>query len=96
LVVGLSGHLPKFFREFLLQGDPDRIRVKAYAVQLFGDPLHIVGMRVADADHGMASIHIQVLPVLVIPHVRPPGPNDRDVIDGIYVEEFHAFAVLRG
>ena len=43
----------------------------------------------ADADHGMTSIEVEVLLAIFIPYVRALSFHDVDVVDGVNVEEVH-------
>jgi hypothetical protein len=64
----------------------DGIGIESHLVQLLGYPLHISGVGMADADHRVTAIHVQILLSFVIPHVRALGFYDGDVIDRVNVE----------
>jgi hypothetical protein len=62
-----------------LQGVDDGIAVESQLVDLLGDGLDVVRMRVADADDGMSAIEIEVLLPFVVVDVAALAFNDINV-----------------
>src|SRR5580692_9220605 len=85
LVVGTPRNLTQFRRQFLLQRDADRIGIEPNLVQLLGDTLYIMRMRMTDGDHSMTAIKIQVLLSLLIPYIGTLGFDDRNVVDRVNI-----------
>ena len=56
---------------------------------LLADHLHIMRMRVADGDDCMATIQVEILRIVLVPHVAAFSFDDVDVKEGVYVEKFH-------
>src|SRR5450432_566864 len=91
LVILFPGNLSQFIGELLLQRNPYRVGIKRYLVQLMRDPGNKMRVSMTDRNHGMAAIHVEVLPAPVVPEIRSLGACDRDIVYRIYVEEFHNF-----
>ena len=64
----------------------DRVGIESYLVELLRHFLDIVRMGVADADHGMSAIEVQVLLPHLIPHFTAFALDDVHVEERIYVE----------
>ena len=86
LIVRPAGYFPQLVRQLYLQRDMNAVGIEPHFVQLIGDALHIMRMRMTDRDHRMTPIKIQVLLTLLIPHIGPLCFHDGDVVDRINVK----------
>ena len=84
VVVAADGAQP--FGQFHLQPVNHRIAVESQLPQLFAHLLHIVRMRVTDADDGMPAIQVQILLSLIVPDLTALSPHDVYIEQGIYVK----------
>ena len=79
LVVVVARDFSQSLSQLLLQGVDDGIAVESQLVDLLGDGLDVVRMRVADADDGMSAIEIEVLLPFVVVDVAALAFNDINV-----------------
>ena len=78
-IVFVPGNLAQTLSNLLLQTVDDRVGIESQRVQLLGHHLHVVRMAVANGNHGMATIQIQVLRTLIVPYVAPFSLDDVNV-----------------
>ena len=90
-IVLIAADLADAARQLLLQGVAHAVGVEADLVQLLLQRFHIVGMGVADGNHGVAAVEVEIFLPLVVPDGAAFRLHRRDVEEGIYVEEFHIF-----
>ena len=86
LVVVVARHAAQPVGDLLLQAIDDTVGIEAQVAELALQHLHIMGMAVAYADDGMATIEVEVLLIVVVPNSRSFSLHDVDVEEGIYIE----------
>lgn len=94
LVIAFARQAAEFFGQLLLLRNDYGIGIKSDIFQLIGHHLHIMRMGVADRDHGVTAVHIEVFRPLVVPHVGAFGPHNVDIVQGIYIKHFHSTLFL--
>ena len=80
LIVFITAGLTQAVGKLLLQGIDDGVTIEAKLAKLCGHSLNIMGMAVAHAYHGMATVEVEVLTAIGVPHAASLA-----VVDG-YVE----------
>ena len=80
LIVFITAGLTQAVGKLLLQGIDDGVAIEAKLANLRGYSLDIMGMAVAYAYHGMATVEVEVLTAIGVPHAASLA-----VVDG-YVE----------
>ena len=89
LVVVVAGEASEPFRQFHLQRVDHRVGVEAESVQLVVHLFYIVGMGVADGNHRVAAIEVEVFLSFVVPHATALSFDDVHIEQGIDIKEFH-------
>src|SRR5690606_14696535 len=88
-VVGIAGELAEQFGQVFLRPVNYRVGVEADAVELVAQPRDIMRMRMADGDHGMATVCVEPGLAGLVPERAAAGLDDIDRKKGIYIEQLH-------
>ena len=91
LVIAFARQAAEFFGQLLLLRNDYGIGIKSYIFQLIGHHLHIMRMGVADRDHGVSAVEVEVFRAGRIIDETAPAAYRFDGVEGIYVEKFHVF-----
>ena len=86
LVVVISACLAKACSKLSLQGVDDGVAVEAQLAELLRHGLNIVGVAVAHANHGVASVEVEIFVAISVPHTAPLAVVYGNVKEGVYVE----------
>ena len=86
LIVIISACLAKACGKLPLQGVDDGVAVEAEFAELLRHGLNIVGVAVAHADHGVASVEVEIFVAISVPHTAPLAVVYGNVKEGVYVE----------
>ena len=89
LIVFITAGLAQTAGKLLLQGIDDGVAIEAKLAKLRGHSLDIMGMAVAHAYHGMATVEVEVLTAIGVPHAASLAVVDGYVEKRIYIEEKH-------
>ena len=79
LVVVVAADLTQSLGQLLLQAVDDAVGIEAKLIELLRNALCIVGMAVADADDGVATVEVEILLPLVVPDVGTTAADNVDV-----------------
>ena len=74
--IAVTADFLQLLRQFLLEGDAHGVGVEADFVDLFGDALHVVGLRMSDAYHAVSAVQIQILFALRFSEFQSLGTLD--------------------
>ena len=86
LIVLVATHLAQRMGQFLLQGVLHGVGIESQFGHLAADGLYVVGMGMAHRNHGMASVEVQILLSLPVPHAATLAAFYGDIEKGIYVK----------
>jgi hypothetical protein len=64
-----------------------RVGIEPDPAQLLRQSRHVTRMRVADRDHGMTTVKVQIAVAVGVPEVAAPGAGRFDVIERVHVKQ---------
>ena len=85
LVVGIAAYGTQAFGQLALQRVHHGVGVEAYLAQLAAHGLHIVGMAVSDADHGMSAVEVEVFGAGIVVDAASLAAYDVHAEEWVYV-----------
>ena len=80
LVVVVSANVAQSLSETYLEGIDDRIAIESQLFKLVSHLFDIMRVRMADANHGMSTVEVEVFVAFIIPDMAPLS------LDDVYVE----------
>jgi len=90
-VVGIARYASQLLGQTGLERVFHRIGVEAQTRDLLRDGPHVVRVGMADRDHGVSAVEVEVLRAGRIIDETAPAAYRFDGVEGIYVEKFHVF-----